>query len=337
MVFVKVRETYDLHTTRDKMSIIGIHTPASDIIKKNYPGLLMQCKAYRPASCDVRLACASMLPVDPLGIGTSEGDVAPEDMFNPILYKAMSNFGMSNLEKYIESTIGNDWHPGSTVDAEINGIMSDDNPGGYDDFSLYYGLLAQTHEWKHANPQAGLEMSSLRPLVYDVVTNLGDNDRDNIGNSSMRALDTDDEYSPASALTRITFTGKAKPMPMLNCTTLDPTIIPADGGVPTGFSATSSGDNVSRNRQLGVPAPKIFVGCIIVPPSRLHQLFYRMVVEWTLEFSMIRSITDITTWRSLCALGDTSHFMSYSFESKDLKNGTGMVDTSEDVGIKKVM
>lgn len=335
-MFVKVRETYDLHTTRDKMSIIGIHTPNADIIKKNYPGLLMQCKAYRPASCDVKLACASMLPVDPLGVGLAEGDIAPEDMFNPILYKAMSNFGMSNLEKYIESTVGNDWHPGSSVDAEINGILPDDNPGGYDDFSLYYGLLAQTHEWKHANPQSGLAMASLRPLVYDVVATVGDNAPDNNGYSSqLSVLDPGDDYvSASSGIVNRQFLGKPKEMPMLNCTTISPSQL---SDVPTGFSNTEGGSNVSRNKQLGVPAPKIFVGCIIVPPSRLHQLFYRMVVEWTLEFSMIRSITDITTWRSLCALGDSTHFMSYNFESKDLKNTTGMVDASEDVEINKVM
>lgn len=77
MVFVKVRETYDLHTLQDKMTVIGIHTPGSTIIKQNYPGLLMQCKGYRPVSCDVKLACASMLPLDPQGIGLEEGDVAP--------------------------------------------------------------------------------------------------------------------------------------------------------------------------------------------------------------------------------------------------------------------
>ena len=100
MVFVKVRETYDLHTVRNKMSVIAIHTPDPKIIKNNFPGLLMQCKSYRPYSCDVKLACASVLPVDPLGVGLAEGDVAPEDMFNPILYSAMSNFGMSQLEAH---------------------------------------------------------------------------------------------------------------------------------------------------------------------------------------------------------------------------------------------
>ena len=55
MVFVKVRETYDLHTVKNKMTVIGVHTPKPDIIKKNFPGLLMQCRAYRPVSCDIPL------------------------------------------------------------------------------------------------------------------------------------------------------------------------------------------------------------------------------------------------------------------------------------------
>lgn len=316
------------------MSIIGIHTPSADIIKKNYPGLLMQCKAYRPSSCDVKVACASMLPADPQQVGLTEGDVAPEDMFNPILYKAMSNFGMSNLERYIEANVGNFWHPGASVDADIDGVMSDDNPGGYDDFSIYYGLLAQTHEWKHANPQSGLTMASLRPLVYDVVSTIGDNSANNVGASTQNpVIDSDDSYrTSANGLSRVMFNGKPKEMPMLNCTTVDSSMA---FDVDTGFYKNTSGNNYSKNKQLGVPAPKIFVGCIIVPPSRLHQLFYRMVVEWTLEFSSIRSITDITTWRSLGAMGDSTHFMSYSFSAKNLDKVTGMVDTTTD--IEKVM
>ena len=105
MVVVKVRETYDLHTTQNKMTVIAIHTPKPDIIKRNYPGLLMQCKMYRPVSADVRVACASVLHLDPLGVGTSPGDVAPEDVFNPILYKAMSNKGMSQLEARINGMV----------------------------------------------------------------------------------------------------------------------------------------------------------------------------------------------------------------------------------------
>ena len=118
MVFVKVRETYDLHTVRNKMSVIAIHTPKPQILKNNFPGLLMQCKSYRPFSCDVRLACASVLPVDPQGVGLSEGDVAPEDMFNPILYSAMSNFGMSQLEARINLMTASPSIGGADIDGD---------------------------------------------------------------------------------------------------------------------------------------------------------------------------------------------------------------------------
>lgn len=336
MVFVKVRETYDLHTSKDKMSIIGVHTPMADIIKKSYPGLLMQCKAYRPVSCDVKIACASMMPLDPLGVGTTDGDIAPEDVFNPILYKAMSNFGMSQIDHYINGQMFGSSFGGSTMRAEIDGVMADDNPGGYDDFSLYYGLLAQTHEWKHANPQSGMSMTGLKPLVYEVLNTAGQN-MASLGINQINNVGTDDGYQSTGtatpgAIQTYNFRGSAKPMPMLNTTAYDTQVMNTP---QTGFYTSSAGDNVVLNKQVGVPAPKVYVGCIIIPPSRLHQLFYRMVVEWTLEFSQVRSIQDITTWRSLCAYGDSTYARSYDYEASSLSSKTTMVDTTTD--IEKVM
>lgn len=332
MVFVKVRETYDLHTLKGKMSVIGVHTPSASIIKKNYPGLLMQCKAYRPVKADVRLACASVLPLDPQGVGTTADDVAPEDVFNPILYKAMSNFGMSQIDAYINAG-GAVSIAGATLDANNNGIDATD------DFDLYYGLLAQTHEWKHANPQAGLMMNDLVPLVYETYQSIGDNAGSGASNP-FPVVQPNGTISTGQVgnIAVQTFRGRAHPLPMLNCTY--PTVnnglvVTADSGFPE--------SNIGQNMQgqVGVPAPKIYCGCILVPPSRLHQLFFRMVVEWTIEFSQIRPLGDITTWAGLKAIGSTTHFMSYDYsnESKDtvLKDTTDLVDTSEESGIKKVM
>lgn len=329
MVFVKVRETYDLHTLKGKMSVIGIHTPSANIIKRNYPGLLMQCKAYRPVSCDVRLACASVLPLDPQGVGTTADDVAPEDVFNPILYKALSNFGMSQIDAYINSA-GYDI-VGNTLDASNTGIDATD------DFDLYYGLLSQTHEWKHANPQQGLAMSNLVPLVYETYQSIGDNAGNGADNPHL-ALAGDDTISTGQVgnIAVQTFRGRAHPLPMLNCTAFE-----ALNGVPRQDYPGFVNSNVPKNAQANVPAPKIYCAAILVPPSRLHQLFFRMVCEWTIEFSQIRPLGDITTWAGLKVLGQTSHFMSYDYsnESKEtvLKDYTDLVDTTQDSGIKKVM
>lgn len=328
MVFVKVRETYDLHTLKGKMSVIGIHTPSSSIIKKNYPGLLMQCKAYRPVSCDVRLACASVLPLDPLGVGTTVDDVAPEDVFNPILYKALSNFGMSQIDAYINAG-GAVSIAGATLDANNNGFDATD------DFDLYYGLLAQTHEWKHANPQSGLVMSGLVPLVYETYQTIGDNTGS--GASNPFPVTQPDDTIPTGQIGNLavqTFRGRSHALPMLNCTAPLP-VNGAPGIISPGFSGSV------YNAQIDVPAPKIYCGCILVPPSRLHQLFFRMVCEWTIEFSQIRSLGEITNWAGLKSLGSTTHFMSYDYsnDSKEsvLKESTDLVDTSEESGIHKVM
>lgn len=337
MVFVKVRETYDLHTLRNKMSVIGIHTPKASIIKRNYPGLLLQCKGYRPVSCDVRLACASMLPLDPQGVGTAEGDVAPEDVFNPILYKAVSNRSFSQIEAFIEMKTNGITSRGESIEATNNGITTDD-------FDIYYGLLADTHSWKHASPQAGLEMRGLKPLVYEMNYNIGQQRVSGTGGISdnVEYLDSDGKLV-GSGMQMAAFLGKAKPMPMLWSTgfldSLDGDGTPVGGSNPFTHDAIGNvaAEAYPANLQLAVPAPRVYCGIICVPPSRLHQLFYRLVCEWTLEFSEIRSIGEITSWTGLRAIGSVQHSMDYDFSSKMLVSETAMVDTTEGSEIKKVM
>lgn len=331
MVFVKVRETYDLHTVQNKMTVIAIHTPKSDIIKRNYPGLLMQCKAYRPVSADVRLACASVLPLDPQGVGLAEGDVAPEDVFNPILYKAISNFGMSQLEARL-CQIGVD---ATDINGDTAAVDNDSFTNINDEFNLYYGLLANTHEWKHANPQSGLSMTKLRPLVYEMLYNVGDNFAQNsngVGTFGLPAAD-------GSATTRApdAIRGNAKPMPFINCTAYDA------GNKDPGFD--TNGSYPMTNNETQVPYLNVIVGAIIVPPSRLHQLFFRMVVEWTIEFSGIRPLGEIMSFVGLGRLGNATHYQSYNYSSTK-KVVTGDEDTildkercmvASNVDIEKVM
>lgn len=325
MVFVKIRETYDLHTQRNKMTVIGVHTPNSDIVKRNYPGLLVQCRAYRPISCDIKIACASILPLDPQGVGTVEGAVAPEDVFNPILYKPMSNFGMSQIDLYI-----NKGHAGpasgDSVDASVGGI--DDT----DDFDIYYGLLSQTNEWRHANPQSGLSMTGLKPLVYETYQTLGDNAYN--GADTINWLNKDNDGKP---LTAHSFRGASKLLPLLNTTGISSAT--SQVGDRVGFDL-GSGNNIGNVMSI-VPAPKIYVAGILVPPSRLHELFFRMVVEWTLEFTMIRPLGEVTNWTQLKLLGVSTHHINYDYTVSNSKTmlveSTDMVDTTEDSDIKKVM
>lgn len=331
MVFVKVRETYDVQTARNKMTVIGIHTPKAEIIKQNFPGLLMQCKTYRPYSCDVVVACASVLPLDPQGVGLAEGDVAPEDVFNPFLYKAMTNQGMSQLEKRISYLRG-------SPDNEINGSSSfvdvDSLTTEADEFDLYYGLLSNSHGWKTAMPQNGLMMKGLTPLVYEVLASDGENQNTTslAGNNGL-APSADGET--ATPMAPYYFRGNAKRMPMINTTTYGVTRTPSGfSDSPANHEGTSAGT---------IPCPRVMCGCIIIPPSRLHELFFRMTVEWTLQFSSIRPVGEIAMWSDVAWLGQQTHYKNYDYSvsskalgiESELTNDTALVDTN--VSIKKVM
>lgn len=343
MVVVKVRETYDLCTVRNKMTLISVHTPKPDIIKRNFPGLLLQCRAYRPLQASVRIACASVQPLDPLGVGTADGDVAPEDVFNPILYKAMTNVGMSQLEARICAMAD-----GSISGIDVNGrtasVDVDSNTAASDEFPIYYGLLSNAHGWKHAAPQAGLTMDGLKPLVYEMLYNVGDT------KEGMLTSVNDFFQAPNSngnAATYVTYgiRGNAKPVPFMNCTSFSYTTASgtATGLVQAGF--LDNNNNPVINSEIEVPWINCCVAAICIPPSRLHVLYYRMIVEWDIEFTMIRPLSEVMNYSDLAALGDASHYQNYNYsnvkaaitgsEESLLDNDSCMV--SSNVKVDKVM
>lgn len=342
MVFVKVRETYDLRTVQNKMSIIGIHTPDPILIVKNFPGLVMNCKFYRPVSADVTIACASMLPADPLQVGVAPGEIAPEDLFNPILYKACTNESFSLLESRIlalVSGVGATDVSGATAKIETDEAVPDPPAPAdpIDDFKVYYGLLSDAHGWRHANPQQGLTMRGLKPFVHEVLASFGGTGVGGVGGTGSSSPSSP-EYSPTEyigsggfgPISPVFMRGNCKPMPRMPTTIFPQTnIAPA---VP-GFSGLGAD---LGNRAQGLPRMRTMVAAICVPPSRLHELYYRMVVEWTLEFSEIRTLSEIAGWAGLASLGDATRFANYDFgESKTMDKETAMVDANIDV--EKVM
>lgn len=346
MVFVKVRETYDLHTIPNKMSVIAITTPSNTILKRNWSGLLMNCKKMRMVSADVVMACASLQNVDPLGVGTTDGDIAPEDVFNPILYKAMTNESMSTLERRIYA-MGTSIEPGANLEVagESARVDSDTATPYVSDFDVYYGLLANAHGWRTANPQAGLQMRKLVPLVFEQYFTLGNNG-DALWCADGKPVSTDHEYgiNPFSTtdnhMTSLSsggyaLRGRSHPMPALSTTKVavgTNTVLPE---VLPGFTDTNG-----NSLQAG-EIPKTVVGAIIVPPSRLHELYYRMTVEWTIEFMEIRSLLELADFPALNSVGANTHYTDYSFSAKSkgidsaLVNEMEMVSTNSD--INKVM
>ena len=351
MVTVTVSETYDLSTQVDKMGVVGIHTPTGTLIDKLWGGLVSQYRKFRFVKCDVAMACASMLPADPLQVGIEAGEIAPQDMFNPILFRAVSNDALSNILSYIISlgAVGGD---GTTrVDVNQGSVVSSSAPGfklgdaDRDQHKMYYGLLTDSSGWRKSMPQAGLSMRGLYPLVYQVVSNFGSNSW--VANASTVIPDNKgggvdpnviaDTHQPrayvvdSSASTGITsyrIRGPSMRMPFV-----DTVCFVNQGFRDTNVTFSSNGANVVSNTG---KLPPCYVGLIVLPPAVQNKLYYRLKVTWTVEFTGLRSLTDIVSWPSLETIGDISYGTDYATQSQAMSSLETMLD-AESAVVTKVM
>ncbi len=331
MVFVRVSETYDLSTKVNKMGIVAIHTPNSDLITRHWKGLFMNHDKFRLVSCDVAMACASMLPADPLQIGVEAGSIAPQDMFNPILYKAVSNDSMNT---FIQFMYGQDISPNAGVVAisknsildvhDTNFISTGD--ANVDQFDMYYSLLSNSDGWKKAMPQAGLQMKGLYPLVFQRLSNVGFNGNIFGSNEAGAYVPSPTDSGTFTTLGNYAryMRGNAVRMP----------------SVPTTYFANSNANgNIEGTNQHTMDSSKLpscYVGLIILPPAKLNQLYYRLKVTWTVEFSGVRSLADISNWTNMASIGDLSYGTDYSEQSSKMSVTTSMVDT-DGADVSKIM
>lgn len=321
MVTVKITETYDMKTTVGKLGVVGIHTPKWGQMMRLYPGLMMNHKYARFKKCDIVGACASVLPADPLQVGVSSGMVAPEDMFNPILMKAVTNEGFDTIVNMIYNA-SQVQSLGSVNEVETDGSdITADNA-----MDIYYALLEQNKKWKKAMPQNGFMMRGLVPIAHTLLSTYGDTMKpvnatvngvaDIPGNLPNVNASSQDAVATANKKALV-FRGKSVRMPRFPLQV---------------FQHDGTGQVTSY------PDLETFVACIVLPPAKLHEFYYRMRVSWTVEFSQVISTTDYGTIANVEQNGVISHGSNYSFaQSKTrLDTSTDMADTT-DVDIKKIM
>lgn len=329
MVFVRVSETYDLSSKVNKLGIVGIHTPKTDLVARNWKGLLMNFGKFRFASCDVTLACASILPADPLQVGVEAGSIAPQDMFNPILYKAVSNDSMNTFLQFLYgqelSAQGGvvALSKGSIIDVHDTAFKTTDN-AEVDQFKMYYGLLSNSDGWKKAMPQAGLQMRGLYPLVFQRLSNVGYTGKDNGDAGSVPGINDSASFPSYGTYAKM-MRGNACRMPF----------VPTTYFVSQPSEANIDGSQISHTMD-GWNIPSCYVGLIILPPAKLNQLYYRLKVTWTVEFSDIRSTLDIANWSVLASAGDVAYGTDYAAQASKMSSTLDMVDT-QGADIEKIM
>lgn len=308
---VRISETYDLSTQVNKMGIVGIHTPSTAGIKALYPGLCMNHRYLRIVGCDVTLACASMLPADPLQIGTEAGSIAPQDMFNPILYTACSNDSFNTLMARI-------YHE-SNVATGMSLTKADFDTETYDNFALYYGLLASPDGFRKAMPQAGLEMKGLYPIVYQMVSQYGNivDPTSPTGAGAWTELASDGSEIVASGVqtggkvSPAQFRGPSMRMPRLPLQQ-DSLYVDSNGKISLDGTAETN-------------IPTTYVGLIITPPAKLNRLYYRMKVTWTIQFEEVVPITEFTIDETQ-KVGRLLYASDYVEQSSNMDTTTNSVD-----------
>lgn len=295
-VNVRLMETYDLSTNQNRLGLIGIKTPSASYIQKKYSGLYKSFKFVRIKSCDVELVCASQLPADPLQIGQSAGKVAPQDMFNPLLYTACSNDTWNALLSRIYNSATSQYVTNSL--SQSVRVFNDALDGADDttNWNVYYGLLAEG-KMKKAFVQSGLSMRGLVPIVYQVLATNGLNA--GLSGDTQPTVDSLNEVVPSSNI----------------------------GGVITGNAASPlNGNTVFKGHRMSMPRvptylvptllggiPSCYVSAIVVPPASLNLTYFRLSVHWNVEFSGLRSDADWSL-TDMASIGNWSRSEFYASE-----------------------
>lgn len=341
MVTVTVSETYDLSTQINKMSLIGIHTPGKSLIQKSYPGLLMNSKYISIDHVDVTLAAVSTLPISPDQVGLDSDDIAPQDMMNPILYKAVSNDSMSNIEARLH---GLGYGSGDKVSGSMVTATDDAVTGLSDEFNVYYSLLSNRDGFRIAHPQQGLQMKGLVPLVFEKYYNVGAF----VGNSEdvISTGNEGDDITPSADLYPTTTVGsggitimnrnvqsmRGRPHKMPRFPTTYVT------HVGSGAPGNGIGDGTPPNGQSRMPdILPVYLGLIIMPPAKRTVMFYRMVCRATLTFSEVRPMSEVASFAALNTnYGNEVYHTDYALQSKQMESTTDLADV-QNANIEKIM
>lgn len=327
MVVVSISEMYDMRTEKGKMALVGIHTPNIGQIMRRWLGLCLNHRFYRILDADISLSCAAMMPADPLQVGTRSYELAPQDLMNPILYRAMTNETWNSVlaRLYARTGANIDQNSVKAFNDAFSSLDADTQE------SIYYTLLSLP-EWKKAMPQQGLTMRGLRPLVFPVYANIGEGLSPSTHLAALPGTNygSDASGNPAGAVGSSAqnpnpssiryYKGSARPMPRFPCTVPD-----ASFGDPL----TVTGDNAINNVAAPINQGRTYVCGILMPPARTKEMYFRLRVVWHVEFQEICTIPDKTA-----VVGDDlAYLRSYSFSEASKAPDSVETGCLETVGV----
>ncbi len=176
MVKASVMEIYDLQTNVGKGTVLKVHTPTGNNVKRHLFGHFLQYKRYKYLGAKVSLIPASTLPADPLQLSYEAGDqnIDPRDMVNPILWKHYHGETMTTDVLHVQDQL--DYSQDGMVDPYVAGYsIGEANYGQYGTSGtpidkVYPRALMDT-SFRKAGVQTGFS-TYVKPFVYNVTSNI---------------------------------------------------------------------------------------------------------------------------------------------------------------------
>ncbi len=176
MVKASVMEIYDLQTNVGKGTVLKVHTPTGNNIKRHLFGHFLQYKRYKYLGAKVSLIPASTLPADPLQLSYEAGDqnIDPRDMVNPILWKHYHGETMTTDVLHVQDQL--DYSQDGMVDPYVAGYsIGEANYGQYGDNGVpidrVYPRALMDTSFRKAGVQTGFS-TFVKPFVYNVTSNI---------------------------------------------------------------------------------------------------------------------------------------------------------------------
>lgn len=163
------QEIYDINTSTDEISIIGIHTPTGSKPRALLDGFFKQFRKFSYLGCNVIGTFAAGLPLDIMSLNPESGqpNVDPRDVLNPILSRGCHGDNISAALNSIYngafvnegSSLGMDTHYGST------------KPTGDVTWEQMYYRMLQDPSFRKYRMGTGFKLTGLHPMVYNVASN----------------------------------------------------------------------------------------------------------------------------------------------------------------------
>lgn len=157
------QEIYDIATTPNKVTIIGIRTPSGSVPSTMLAGLWKQFKSVKYNGMDFVMRASGVQPLDPLQVGTTAGSqMDMRDIQNPILFRGCHGESLGSILNDLMGAYSHGFS-GDSLD-----IDSADLDASVENF--YYQCLTDM-SWQKSMPSNGFARNGLHPLVYGLASN----------------------------------------------------------------------------------------------------------------------------------------------------------------------